>query len=98
MEEETDEPVLETLEDIRMTFPETELHAAADWYRTYFGFKTLMEEPGFYMLTLYNSPNLILECAPRGNNATSYEASFIFKTNREIEELRTYSISRWCGG
>lgn len=71
MEEETFVPVLEALEDIRMTFPEAELHAAAEWYLTYFGFNVLMEEPGFYMLTLYNSPNLILECAPRGNNATS---------------------------
>lgn len=89
-EEEKLVPVLEALEDIRMTFPKAELHAAAEWYRTYFGFKNLMEEPGFYMLTLYNSPNLILECSPRPSDVTYDEASFIFKTNREIEELRTY--------
>ncbi|MEK3779401.1 LamG-like jellyroll fold domain-containing protein [Paenibacillus sp. FSL R5-0810] len=89
-EEEKHVPVLEALEDIRMTFPEAELHAAAEWYLTYFGFNVLMEEPGFYMLTLYNSPNLILECSPRPSDVTYDEASFIFKTNREIEELRTY--------
>lgn len=89
-QEEDFVPVLEALDDIRMTFPKAELHAAADWYQKCLGFKILMEEPGFYMLTLYNSPNLILECATEQNDATCYEASFIFKTNRDIEELRTY--------
>ncbi|GAB6926213.1 hypothetical protein JCM10914A_01960 [Paenibacillus sp. JCM 10914] len=85
-------PVLNGLDDIRMTFHKQDLQPAARWYIHYLGFKALIEEEYFYMLTLYNSPNLILECTekPSSSESLGQEASFIFSTQREIEELRSY--------
>lgn len=73
-----------------MIFTKDTIEAAANWYTRNLGFNILMQEEGFYMLTLYNSPNLLLECVKVREPESGQEASFIFKTNRDIEELRSY--------
>lgn len=84
-------PVLDRLDDIRMIFTKDTIELAADWYTRYLGFKILMQEEGFYMLTLYNSPNLLLEIMDEiSESGATTAASFIFTTNRDIEQLRSY--------
>lgn len=90
-------PVLEGLDDIRMLFAKDTMEAAAEWYTRNLGFNILMQEEGFYMLTLYNSPNLLLECRKGMEPESGQEASFIFKTNRDIEELRSYLSAAGAG-
>lgn len=84
-------PVLDRLDDIRMIFTKDTIGLAADWYTRYLGFKILMQDEGFYMLTLYNSPNLLLESVDETRELElTTAASFIFRTNRDIEELHSY--------
>lgn len=97
--ESTEEPtpVLEGLDDIRMLFAKDTIEAAADWYTHNLGFNILMQEEGFYMLTLYNSPNLLLECRKGRESESGQEASFIFRTNRDIVELSSYLFAAGAG-
>lgn len=83
-------PVLEGLDDIRMIFTKDTIDSAADWYTRNLGFNILMQEESFFILTLYNSPNMILECVKARELESGHEASFIFKTNRDIVELSSY--------
>ncbi len=88
VEEEKDLPVLDCLEDIQMAVPETHIHAAAEWYKSHLGFKTLMEHKDqFYMLSLYRGPNLLLQSTLSYTGNAEIFAPFIFKTRRPLEEL-----------
>jgi len=47
----------------------------------------------FYILSLYNGPNLLLHSTLSDDAAADALAPFIFKTRRDIEELKDYLTS-----
>ncbi len=94
IEEEKDLPVLECLEDIQMVVAKKNIQAATEWYISCLGFKMLMEhQQEFYILSLYNGPNLLLHSTLSDIVTTEILTPFIFKTKRNIEELTEYLTS-----
>lgn len=87
--EAKDVPVLECIEDVQMVVAQANLRAAAEWYISNLGFKLLMEYNGeMYMLSLVHGPNLIVHGGSEGAGGTDAMAPFLFKTKRNVEELR----------
>ena len=88
IEEKKELPVLDSLSDITVYIAEHEIDAAARWYMEHLGFKLHMEQQNeFYMLTLYNGPELLLCKAGESGIRKDAAACVTYETKRPIEEL-----------
>ncbi|CAM3662098.1 LamG-like jellyroll fold domain-containing protein [Marinicrinis lubricantis] len=89
-----DAPVLDSVANVQLQFPRKDIKSAAQWYIHHLGFKLHMEHPDeFYMLTLFNGPNLYLHSSLTDHAIKESFPHFVYRTKRPVEQLKAHLIA-----
>lgn len=84
------ESLLSCVEAIQMTIDPSQIKQAVNWYVGHLNFKVLMDQDQqFYMLSLYQVPNLIIESHIEKNKTTQW-SPFIFKSKWQVEQIKNH--------
>lgn len=86
--------ILECVENVQLLLPKKDIKAAAEWYVKHLGFKFLFEEQQeFYILSLYNGPNLYLHSTMSDADNNESFPSFVYNTKLPPKQLEEHLIA-----
>ncbi|WP_239631720.1 LamG-like jellyroll fold domain-containing protein [Paenibacillus sp. H1-7] len=93
-EEQENAPILERVEDIRMTVPQENLRAVMEWYTSHLGFKLHVRHyEDLYVLSLQTGPYLLLHGTNvdtgAGTGYAGLPSPVIFRTGRSMELIQS---------
>jgi len=88
-----DAPIIQCVENVQLLLPKKDIKVAAEWYIKHLGFKLLFEQQEFYILSLYNGPNLYLHSNMSDTDNKGSFPSFVYSTKLSPNQLEEHLIT-----
>lgn len=89
-----DAPIIQCVESVQLLLPKRDIKVVAEWYIKHLGFKLLLaEQQEFYILSLYNGPNLHLHSTLSDADNKESFPSFVYNTRLSPKQLEEHLIA-----